>query len=397
MSAQAAAAAWRRVLALPWAYVPLGMALAVTVVDLATRILPGPLGGVLILIAVLSFWVLLFALASRLLLQAACGGRSGQDLDPLDVPPGVGVRHVLLWLLASVLLALIHAAGGLPGALVASLALALLLPGATLALSSGETFSDALYPPEWRRWWARLGRRDYLSLSLWLVLYALCYLLLAAVLVHAAPWFRNAVQMTWWSAAVLAWFAYAGLLLNQHRPRAARPERPVLPSAADPLALFEHVQGHGADAELHRKLARALEAGGHTAQALVHAQVHIPALLDSFERPLEALEQADRLLALRPNFSLDDPRVMRQLIDTARKMAPPELVVRLCQNYLQRYTASLFTDEVRLAGCEALAQAGALDSAVGRDWLSALAQADLEPAQSARLSTLRQPPGQPIS
>ncbi len=383
--------AWVWVFSPPWRYAVIGMPLAVSVVYLLSGLLPRPLGGLVILIAVIGLWALLFALASRLLLLRAAGVRLAREATAIDAPPGVGTRHVLLWLLATLLLALTHGGAGPLGGLIAALLLALILPAATLALSRGQSFSDALYPPVWWTFARELGLSDYLALSAWLTVYALLYLLFAGLLAGAPAWLRNAVQMAWWSAAVLAWFAHAGLLLHAHRGRVRKRERPVRPPGdADPRALFDHVMREGGDAETHRKLARSLESAGLDARALAHGQVHITALLLTFERPVEALEQADRLLAIDAGFSLDDPAVMRRLIDTARDMAPPRLLARLCRNYLARFTASVFTDEIRLLACEALAADGSLQSPEGRAWLEALGVADLEPDQALRLKRLLQ-------
>lgn len=384
-------AAWAWVLRPPWRYAPIGLPLAVIAVYLSAGLLPRPVAGMLTLVAMLGLWALLFALASRLLLLRAAGVRLAREAAAVDLPPGVAIRHVLLWLLASVLLALVHGGAGLGGGLMASVLLALILPAATMALTTGQSFTDALYPPDWFRYARELGLADYLSLSAWLAVYALVYLLLAGLLGDSPTWLRNALQMAWWSAALLAWFAQAGLTLHAHRVQAPRTaQKAPAPPASEPRALFEHVMRYGGDAEQHRKLSRALEAAGLDDRALAHGQVHVPALLLTFERPVEALEQADRLLAIDPGFSLDDPTLMRRLIDAGRELAPPGLVVRLCRSYLARFTASLFTDEIRLTACEALAEDGSLDTDEGRSWLEALAVADLDPDQAARLDRLRE-------
>lgn len=382
--------AWAWALTPPWRYAPIGMPIAVIVVYLSAGLLPRPLGGVLILLSMLSLWALLFFLASRLLLLRAAGVRLARQADQVETPQGVATRHVLLWLLASVLLALVYGGTGLAGGFLACLALALILPAATLVLTSGKPLSDALYPPEWLKFVRQLGLSDYLSLSVWLTVYALVYLLVAAALAGAPVWLRNAVQMAWWSAAMLAWFAHAGLLLHAHRHRLGKkPRSTPLSSVTDPEALFDRVMREGGHAETHRRLARMLESARLDSHALAHSQVHINALLLTFERPMEALEQADRMLVIDPEFTLNDPTDMRRLIATARDLAPPDLVFRLCRNYLRRFTASVFTDEIRLSACEALAAEGRLDSQEARAWLDALSDADLDPEQQQRLARLR--------
>lgn len=384
-----APSAWAWVLSPPWRYTPIGMPIAVIVVSLMAGLLPRPLGGVLILLSMLGLWALLFFLASRLLLLRAAGVPLVRQADQVETPPGVATRHVLLWLMASALLALVYGGAGLAGGILACLALALILPAATLVLTSGRSLSDALYPPEWLQFVRQLGWTDYLSLSVWLTVYALLYLLVAAALADLPVWLRNAVQMAWWSAAVLAWFAQAGMLLHAHRNRRReKPRSAPRSSETNPEALFDRVMREGGNAETHRKLARMLESARLDRRALAHSQIHICALLQTFERPLEALEQADRMLAIDPEFSLNDPTDMRRLIDTARDLGPPDLALSLCRNYLRRFRASVFTDEIRLSACEALAADGLLDSEEGRAWLDALKMADLDPGQQQRLARL---------
>ncbi len=392
-------AAWRWVLRAPWRYLPPALAVAVVVVELLAALLPGFLGGLLILSSMFALWALLFTLASRLLLLRAAGGRGTRQAAAVDLPPGVAVRHTILWILASLLLALVHSAGGLAGLLLAGAVLALLLPGATMVITSGKDLSDALYPAEWLACLRRLGPRDYLALSAWLFAYALVYLVLAGLLDSAPASLRNALQMAWWSGAMLAWFAHAGLSLHAHRAEDEEggpgDQEVAIPSPADPVALFEYVMRRGGDAALHRKLARSLESAGEDRRALTHGQVHIQALLLTFERPTEALEQADRLLALDPDFSLDDPVVMRHLIQTAGRLGTPDLVARLCRNYLARFPGSLVAADIRLTACEALADADRLDTEPARDWLDALADHDLDAAQAERLHRLEQAAARP--
>ncbi len=381
--------AWAWATTPPWRYAPIGMPLVVIAVYLTAAVLPRPLGGVLILLSMIGLWAVLFFLASRLLLLRAAGVRLTRQADRVETPSGVATRQVLLWVLASVLLALVYGGTGLAGGILACLALALILPAATLVLTSGQSLADALYPPEWQKFVRELGMSDYLTLSVWLTVYALVYLLVAAALAGFPVWLRNAVQMAWWSAAVLAWFAHAGLLLHAHRRRPEKTPATPLSGETDPEALFDRVMREGGDAETHRKLARMLESAGLDHRALAHSQVHINALLLTFERPLEALEQADRMLAINPEFSLNDPTDMRRLINSARDLAPPDLVVRLCRNYLRRFTASLFTDEVRLIACEAQAADDLLHTDEARAWLDALKAGDLDPDQQQRLARLQ--------
>ncbi len=391
-SPSGAVTAWRWVLGAPWRYVSPLLALAVIAVELLVVLLPGFLGGLVILASMLALWVLLFNLASRLLLMRTMGVSRLRQATALDLPPGIAARHTALWVVASLLLALIHAGSGPVGLVPASLVLALILPGATMVLAAGQGLGDALYPHEWLGRLRQLGATDYLVLSAWLIVYAVIYLAVSGLLGGVPGWLRNALQMTWWSAAMLAWFAQVGLLLHAHRAPEDRSGPPPtdLPSTDDPVALFEHVLRNGGDAAMHRKLARTLEAAGEDRRALAHGQIHIHALLLTFERPTEALEQADRLLALDAGFCLDDPVVMRHLIQTAAALGTPRLVVRLCRNYLARFPASLVAADIRLTACEALADAGQLDTQPARDWLKALRGDDLDARQAERLQRLEQ-------
>lgn len=383
------AAALRTMAQTAWWRVPLGFTLTVAFVSLATFWLPNPLRTVVTLICMAGLWVLLFYMASRLLIQEMTGARRQQERNAVNVPDGLALRHVVLWIGLSLILAMMDAALGLSGLLAAGLVLALVLPGATLVLVSGNSLVDALYPPEWLRFFRELGPRDYIALSGWLVLFSILYVSLAGVLSEAPIWVRNALQMGWWSFGLLAWSACAGMLLHAHRIAPPSGPTPKGPETAAPSDLFDQVMEQGADVIKHRKLARVLTAAGETDLALAHAQVHIPALLMTFDRPVEALEQADRLLVLDGDFCLRDPVLMRLLIQTSRRTAPAALTVSLCRNYLKSFPASLVRAEVALTACEALAEADILEEGAGQAWLETVAQEELDTPQRSRLEVLR--------
>ena len=383
------AAALRLVLRPPWCMLPLGLALAVVAIHVLAAWLPGPLRGLLIMVSMLGLWLVLFALAGRLLRQRAAGARLARERRAIELPEGAAWKQVLLWLIFSILLAVAQAGGGPVGLLTISLLAAVSLPGATLTLTCGRPLIDALYPVEWLKSAREIGPRTYLSLSGWVMVFALIYLLLAAVTAELPAWLRNALQMGWWSLTLLAWSAALGMAVHAAgKPAAARPRRKNPPAPSNSTEMLDQVLREGGDTEAHRTLARRLAAEGNTEGALQHGQVYIPALLQTFERPAEAVEQADRLLALDGEFCLDDPVMMRHLIKAAAEQAPADLVTPLCRNYLTRFRSSLVREDIYLTACESLARDGLLHSEAGRQWLSALDAADLDAKQADRLEKL---------
>lgn len=371
-----------------WWRVPPGFALVVALLALAAGWLPEAVRGLLYFLVMTATWLMLFYLAGRFLLEQAVDARRPGERNAVAVPEGLALRQMALWLLFSLLLAAAQATAGTPGLLAAGLLIALVAPAATFALVSGQTLSDALYPPEWQARVHSVGWSGYRALSLWLVFFALVYLLMAEVLTGVPYGLRNGVLMGWWSFALLAWSGAAGQLLRAPRRPGANQAHPAA-EPVDPVKLFDQVMRQGGDIMQHRKLARLLAAAGDRRRALVHAQAHLPALLVTFQRPLEALEQADRLLGLQPSFCLEDPVMMRGLIGQARALAPAALTLSLCHNYLQRFRASLVRGEILLIACEVLAENDSLDGPSGQAWLEAVSAEPLDAKQRVRLEALK--------
>ncbi len=317
--------------------------LAIILLDAVAPILPGLLGGFVLLLATIGLWLWLLSMASRLLL-GQLEDRQGRAVDLLDAPAGVGLGHVLLWLIASLLLLAAAVVSGWMLALSA-LVLLLVMPAATLLLSRDGRLSEALHPPAWAALAAQLGRADYARLSLMLALAAASYLLLAALIQPLPVGLRNALSLLCWGYATLAWFALAGQTLACHQP--AAPAAPTAPIPNDLDAEWAELMRHGASLERQRRLATGLALAGDRDRRLEHGRVFVAALLEGFDRPAEALEQTAALLALDPDFSLARPSSMLALIEAAEREAPPALALRLCRNFLQAFPAAPRAVDVR--------------------------------------------------
>ena len=297
--------------------------------------LPGPVGLLLVLGLLLFLWAVLYHQASRLLLGQALS-RASKEVDDLAVPERIGARHVVLWVLIMVLL-MAWQAGENPLLLVGGgLFLCLMLPAATLVLTRVGSLADALYPPAWMTVVEAVGRGRYLALSAWLVGLAMGYVLLNLLFQATPAWLRNGVLMAWWAYAVLAWFALLGEAVA---PRGSTPTRPPpkTPDAVDIDALFDRLQRHGGSNVEHRRLFDALFQNGDHQRLVKLAQRWLPALIEGFSRPEEAVERCDQLLAEVPGFSLETPSAMLALIKASEKHGYPDLTVRLCRNFLASF------------------------------------------------------------
>ncbi|MCC5865593.1 MAG: hypothetical protein JJU31_10775 [Wenzhouxiangella sp.] len=324
-------APWRQ---LPKALVP-GLALAASGLTVLAHALPGPLGLLAATALLLYLWAVLYHHASWLLL-AQSASHAGVGVDELAVPPLVGARHVALWVLVMLLL-LTWQAGDKPLLLLAGgLFLCLLLPAATLVLTQVGSLADALYPPAWTTAMKAVGRRHYLVLSGCLLGLALGYLFLDLLFQHASAWLRNGVVMAWWAYAVLAWFALLGVTAAPPRPALPR----AAPSTADAVAIdarFGRLQRHGGSNLEHRLLFAALLQNKDHDRLKKLAGRWLPALMEGFHRPEEAVERCDQLLSAVPDFSLETPSAMLALIKASEKHGYPDLTARLCHNFLHAF------------------------------------------------------------
>jgi len=325
--------------AAPWrppdrALIP-GLALAAVVVTVVQGLLPGIIGIVLALCLLIAIWAFLFRKASGLLL-IRLGSIEGTEFSELDVPQGVGARHVILWVLVMLLLLAWQAGGNTGLMIVGGALLALMLPAATLVLSRVGSLAEALYPPAWKAVIDKMGRGRYLAACAWLLALAGVYLLLDRLFSSGPDWLRNAVLMAWWAYAMLAWFALLGQTVATPRSGPRKPP-PRSPQAVDVEALFERLLQHGGSNEEHRRLFNALLQQQDQERLEKFARRWLPALLEGFDRPHEAVERCDQLLAEVPIFSLETPSGMLALIKASEKHGYPDLTARLCRNFLTHF------------------------------------------------------------
>ena len=355
--------------------------------------LPIPFAFLLALILRVLLWVLVYRIASEILLSAAEGDSGAPGTRSTESADGLAVRHIGLWLLATAVVVAAAAQAGAVGAALASVAVAVVLPAATILLTLSRSLVDALIPTQWARLAGRVGWRDYGDLFSLLVLASIGYLGIESGLraLDIGPGIRNVVQMGYWSFAVFAWFHLAGRTVHRRRSELnlvepdTEPERPPERFTRDAETLMRQIRERGGTVEMHAELARQLERASDREARLAHAQIHLPALLLSFERPDEALDRADRMLAVDADFCLEQPAQMRALIDAAVQREAPRLAARLCRNYLTRFPDSAKADDVRLTGCEALAHDVSSLRNLGERWFRELMTRELDDELRGRL------------
>ena len=359
-------------------------------------LLPLPFTGLIALILRILLWVMVYRVASEMLLGSAEGDTGAPGTRTVESADGLAVRHIGLWLIATLVLTVLVIHTGPVGVVAGSAAIALVLPAATIVLTLSRSLVEALMPMQWLRLAVRIGYRDYARLFAVLMAAALVYLGLGAVLsaLDAGRAVRNVIQLGFWSFAVFGWFHLAGRTvffrraeLNLIEPDTEAPSRPER-FTRDPEQLWRQIRQRGGTREMHAELARLLERNGDRETRLRHGQMHLEALLYSFEKPDEAVDRADRMLSLDPDFCLERPQSMRALIAAARSQEANRLAGRLCGNYLERFPDSGKADEVRLTGCEALADDVSSLRQRAQRWFRELMVADLDETQRDRLNAL---------
>ncbi|MGK7296515.1 MAG: hypothetical protein ACNS61_11935 [Candidatus Wenzhouxiangella sp. M2_3B_020] len=359
-------------------------------------LLPIPFTGLVAFVLRILLWVMVYRVASEILLGSAEGDTGAPGTRSVESADGLAVRHIGLWLIATLLLAVLVIHTGPIGVVAGSAAIALVLPAATVILTLSRSLVEALIPTQWLRLAARIGYRDYARLFAVLMAAALVYLGLNAALsvVDAGRGARNVIRLGYWSFAVFGWFHLAGRAVFFHRaelnpiePDTEAPSRPER-FTRDPEQLWRQIRQRGGTRQMHAELARLLERSGARETRLLHAQMHLEALLYSFEKPGEAVDRADRMLSLDPDFCLERPQSMRALIAAARSQEADRLAGRLCGNYLERFPDSGKADEIRLTGCEALADDASSLGERAQRWFRELMTADLDETQRARLNAL---------
>lgn len=375
---------------------PLLAGLAGFLIESLTRALPGAIGGLLGLLASILLWLLIYRVASELLLTEAAGPdtRGGQAV--FDAPDGLAARHIGLWLLATLTLAALSVHWGTPGLLLGGGVLVAVLPAATIVLTLSRSLIEALVPGRWLQLLSRIGVGDSLRLSGLLLLAVAVYLGLVQGLGRLGQTgaLAEGLVAAVWAAGVLAWFHLAGRAVFLHRAELGLDQVDTMPQpeperfSRDPERLWLQIVEHGGSEAMHTELARLLEQRGERQRQLEHARLHIPVLLLAFEKPAEALRRAGRMLELNRDFVLDDLDTMFALLRHAAEARRAGLTAELTRNYLATWPRSVKAHEARLLACEALAEDGSKARRLAEHWFRELMTAELKPEQRERLSRL---------
>lgn len=375
----------------------LGLSGAMLLVHLIRQVLPGIIAGIVGLLGLIFLSIMAFNAATEVLRRAAAGpGARGVRLFITEFAEGLGIRLIVLWVLATIVLAASVQVGQYIGLIIGLLIVTAVLPAVTIVLVLSNSFFEALYPPRIVRLAARIGRSDYVALCALLVIGGAAYLMMSTLLgLLAVPsYFRNALLFGVWTWTVLAWFRHAGEVLFAHRDELnliepdTEPERAPEKFTRDPDALWAQIRSQGGTREMHAELARQLRRSGRREQALEHGRLHIETLLLAFEAPDEALDRTSRMLELDRDFALASPDSMMALIRTAADHHAGWLVGQLCANYLAAFPNSVKRNEVRLVACEALIEEGTAHRKKAEAWFRELMTAELSEAQRARVSAL---------
>ncbi|MEM7053953.1 MAG: hypothetical protein AAF446_05325 [Pseudomonadota bacterium] len=381
------------------------IAVAGVILELLRGALPGLLQLFIVLPLTLALWVMLFRIASELLINTAHGDASAPAFRQVSSSDGLALRHIGLWLLALLALAAGFQLGGTTIGVIMIALLTLALPAATLLLAFRNSLIDALNPAAALRLVEVLGKRAYLRLSGLLFALALGYVLLDVISsrIDLAGGMQNQLMLVYWAWALLAWFAFAGQLLYEHREALElAPEDEAEASVAEPEFVHEpqqlwlDIQRNGGTQAMHQTLARALDRAVNRTDAtkddhatrLAHGRLHVAALLQAFDRPENALLRADALLDADANFALDQADAMFSLLTAAITGNHHALSVKLCRSYLHNFPHSVRRNEARLRVCEALQEATGSYHLSAQEWFAQLMTETLTPEQRQRLSSI---------
>lgn len=361
---------------------------------------PIPLSGLAAFVLRFVLWFMLYRIASEVLLEAA------DDTPGLmrrtEGGDGLAWRHVVLWLLCTLLLAAMTIYLGPFGTVLGATVLLLVLPAATILLTLGRQLLLSLWPPSWLRLIARIGHRDYGLLCAVLFGIGAIYALVALVAHSLQPggWLAPIAQFTVWTTGVLGWFHLAGRAVSLHRDELnltdpdteveAEPER----YTRDPEALWNEVMANGGSRAMHGELARWLAGEGDEPECrrrrLQHGRMHVEALLLAFEDPVEAVDRAAALLDLDPGLALSDAETMRALVLAAADQDQTDLAVHLAENFLAVFPKSAKAASVKLRLCELLADAPDHPGRpLAAEWLTELNAAPVPDSLQARLDRVR--------
>lgn len=358
----------------------------------ALRQAPIPFSGLGAVILMIAVWLMLYRVGSEELLAQS----RGNDRQRFIASDGLAVRHIGLWLLATLVLVALTVNFGPLGTVAGCAVLAMILPAATIVLTLIGSLVEALVPTQWLRLIRRLGLGDYLRLCATLFAAGLVYMALnlAVLYVGLGAVLRGALLFGFWAWMVLAWFHLAGRAVWLHRAELGLDDVDIEPDSEperftrDPEALWREVIDHGGTQAMHTELIRQLERSGNRERLLQHARIHIPALLLAFEDEDGALERATRMLELDRDFALTEPDTMFKLIQAAATRNHRALTGRLAASFLGAFRSSLKRNEVRLLACEALAESGSSERKRAEQWYRELMTAELTDEQRERVKKL---------
>ncbi len=309
-----------------------------------TAMVPAPLNWALAVIV----WASAFLYALACLLRSA---------DGYDDPPEVHIHQnqtpgAVLCVLQALGIALVLLAAHVsPVFWGAILVLAVLLPAMTLSIA----FEDHLLHPRNLRTWARVMHAFGPGYLLPVALGMVQYLLVLVALRHPGP-----LAALLWSLplmyVVLLHLRVTGMLTYRyHRALGHRPEADALAELTGRDAddeLLQHISAlckagdtstardclmhrlteHSAPLRVHTAYRQLLRSRGEHAALLVHAQLHLAALLaeDDLRRALGVVQEC---MHLDPHFMPDDPAVVGALADAALQGGMPRLALKLSRGY----------------------------------------------------------------
>jgi len=331
---------------------------------------------------------------------------SGQGRS--DPPQGsllteVRSQHSHFWLQAVIVISLVAATLMLPpnSALLILLGVALILPGALLAMASAQNMLAAINPMAWLAV-LRIVGPGYVLMAAALAVTLLVQIKGPALISAWLPAIlASALYFLCVQAALFGAFRLLGTRLYAHAnalgfedpvarlPELARDreqaalaqEARVASHIEDPkakaAALAPIVRRGGASDTLQQEYRRCLRAAGDRAALRQHAQTWTSELL-VLQQPKHALALATEALADDPDFSLPDASAVATLLRFAEGAGQPRIAVELARNYQKHYpkrydglplalaAARLLADRLGDAdGAAALLEAGAALAAGG--------------------------------
>lgn len=306
----------------------------VFLLGLVQPVLPRPFGGLLIFMGLIVLWLWALRHATAVMIEQA-----GFE-TPLDLLVRPDIRQGLWhFLLLGVMAVIWHS---LPALLALPLVLPLFLlaPLPIILMARGSSLVDALDPLAWRELALWLGRDRLSVMVITLLVFVGLYWLVTSLIAGWPPALRNALVMALWVYLLLAWYALLGQICQQRSKPADTEDSPALSSPCSIDEQWRELERNGGYLPDHRRLADALELANDPVRLRRHGQQFLVALMEGFDRPAEAVERADRLLRLDPDFALERPSEQWALIQAAHRHGYPELVKRLCHNFLKAFPAA---------------------------------------------------------